>query len=764
MGNVSAPTSYTWTVNLSVPTIAIAFPTVAGLYNDSGFNAGCGTAATGDACGTADDDSAVTAVSVSLRRLSTGLYWNGTSFNSTPEVFLAATNPTDWTYAINATAFFEGDYTLRAQASDGPNFGYDSRTFKIDRTAPAAPTLTSQPPATSGPSATLAFTTSDPTAVFECQLDAGAWTSCPSPQTYSNLSHGLHAVAVRAVDGAGNTSPSTSTTWTVDATAPTAAMTFPTASSYNLPGWAAGCGTPATGDVCGTAGDVGSGLTAVAVSIRRASTNTYWNGSTFAAASETWLGATGTASWSYLFAGAAFPADGSYTVRWRATDAVGNATTGGVDLMLDTTPPPAPQITGAPNNPSGASVQFAFTDAEAGTGAECRMDSGAWATCTAPVDYNGLAEGSHTFDVRATDAAGNVSASTSYTWDVHLDLPTVVIAFPNAAGLYNDIGFNAGCGTALTGDVCGTASDVMGISAVNVSLRRQSTGLYWNGTTFTSATEVFLAATGTTSWSYAMAAASYPEDSYTLRARAADGAGNLGHDSLTFTIDRTAPAAPTLTTVPPPTSGPAATFEFTTTDPTAVFECRLDGPTWTFCSSPQTYGALADGSYSFDVRAVDGAGNVGATTSRTWTVDATAPTAAMTFPTATSYNLAGWTAGCGTPATDDVCGTASDVGSGLAAVEISIRQVSTNSYWNGTTFAVSSETWLGATGTASWSYLFDGAAFPADGDYTVRWRATDAVGNTTTAGVDLTLDTTPPPPPVLTNTPTNNESGDAVSF
>ena len=37
--------------------------------------------------------------------------------------------------------------------------------------------------------------------------------------------------------------------------------------------------------ICGTASDVGSGLTAVAVSIRRVGTNSYWDGTAFAAAS-----------------------------------------------------------------------------------------------------------------------------------------------------------------------------------------------------------------------------------------------------------------------------------------------------------------------------------------------------------------------------------------------------------------------------------------------------------------------------------------------
>jgi hypothetical protein len=744
VGNVSASTSYTWTVNLTVPTIAIAFPTVAGLYNDSGFNAGCGTASTGDVCGTADDDSAVTAVSVSLRSLSTGLYWNGTSFSVAAETWIAATGTTDWTYPIVSTAFSEGNFTLRAQASDGSNVGYDSRTITVDRTPPAAPTLTSGPPATSGPSATFAFTSTDPTASFECRLDGGAWTSCTSPQPYENLSHGSHIVAVRAVDGASNTSASTSTTWTVDATPPSAAMTFPTATRLNLSGWAAGCGTPATGDMCGTASDVGSGLTAVAISIRRASTSSYWDGSTFAAASETWLAATGTTSWSYLFAGTGFPADGTYTVRWRATDAVGNTTTGGVDLTLDTAPPPAPRIVQAPPDPGGASAQFDFTDAEAGTGAECRLDSGAWATCTAPAGYTGLAAGSHTFAVRATDAAGNASPAVSYTWTVDLSLPTINISFPGGGRSYNDTTYAGGCGTPA-GDICGTASDPKGnLAGVDVSIQRAGTSLYWNGTSFASTTEVFLPATGTTSWSYAMAAASFPtDDSYTSRARATDSAGLTAFDTLTITIDRTAPTAPAITSGPTGTTAGGDAFSFTA-EAGASFECRLDAGTWAACTSPKTYGALADGSHTFDVRALDAAGNTGAITSRTWTVDATAPIIGTTFPAAGSrYNNTKYDAGC-VPATGDVCGTASDTPSGVSTIEISVRRASTGLYLTGTTFSSASQNWITATGTTSWSYALAATTFPANDTYTLAVRAADTVGNASTTSTAFVIDRTQP--------------------
>src|SRR4029079_8559616 len=91
-------------------------------------------------------------------------------------------------------------------------------------------------------------------------------------------------------------------------------------------------------------------------------------------------------------------------------------------------------------------------------------------------------------------------------------------------------------------------------------------------------------------------------------------------------------------------------FSFTFTgEAGASFQCNLDVGAWAPCTSPQTYGALADGSHAFDVRAVDGAGNTGPMTNRTWIVDASAPTAAMAFPAPTRYKLPGWGAGRGTP-------------------------------------------------------------------------------------------------------------------
>jgi hypothetical protein len=85
------------------------------------------------------------------------------------------------------------------------------------------------------------------------------------------------------------------------------------------------------------------------------------------------------------------------------------------------------------------------------------------------------------------------------------------------------------------------------------------------------------------------------------------------------------------------------TFEFSASGEDAsfpfeeyTFECRLDDPQGEFidCFSGQTLSNLSVGSHTFEVRAIDAAGNVDATPdSRTWTVsDATRPTIVSTTP------------------------------------------------------------------------------------------------------------------------------------
>jgi len=139
----------------------------------------------------------------------------------------------------------------------------------------------------------------------------------------ANLSSSAtYTVKVRARDAAGNLSAPTSTTFIFDTATPTFTVSFPAGSgSYNTASWNAGC---ALSGMCGTASDPLAGVNKVEISIRRGSGN-YWNGTSFASASEVFFSAAGTTSWSYGFPAANFGGvKGTYNIRVRATDKAGN--------------------------------------------------------------------------------------------------------------------------------------------------------------------------------------------------------------------------------------------------------------------------------------------------------------------------------------------------------------------------------------------------------------------------------------------------------
>jgi hypothetical protein len=126
--------------------------------------------------------------------------------------------------------------------------------------------------------------------------------------------------------------------------------------------------------------------------------------------------------------------------------------------------------------------------------------------------------------------------------------------------------------------------------------------------------------------------AALPDGSHTFRVRAKDAAGNVDPTpaSQTFTVDTNAPAAPTITGGPAngatDTDG-SFSYEFTGAESGGSFQCSLDTgtPNYSSCTSPQSYSSVANGSYTFRVRQVDAAGNVGAEATRTITVAVSSP-------------------------------------------------------------------------------------------------------------------------------------------
>jgi arylsulfatase A-like enzyme len=124
--------------------------------------------------------------------------------------------------------------------------------------------------------------------------------------------------------------------------------------------------------------------------------------------------------------------------------------------------------------------------------------------------------------------------------------------------------------------------------------------------------------------------------SHTLEARAIDSAGvrDSTPDTITWTVDTSFPETWIGDGPPDPSTIREATFEFGGSGTSTAFQCRLDSDLeadFQYCSTPQSYDSLADGSHTFDVRALRAPAQVDPTPARhTWTVDATPPNTEVT--------------------------------------------------------------------------------------------------------------------------------------
>jgi len=244
---------------------------------------------------------------------------------------------------------------------------------------------------------------------------------------------------------------------------------------------------------------------------------------------------------------------------------------------------------------------------------------------------------------------------------------------------------------------------------------------------------------------------------HTFAVRARDAAGNVDSTPATWswTVETQAPPpveppaeeTPPADTTPPDTaisSGPTGTttavtasFAFTATEAGSSFECKLDGATWTGCTSPKGLSGLALGSHTFSARAKDPAGNVDTTpATRSWTVEAVPPPVEEETPPADT-----------TP--PDTAISSGPTGT-TTAVTASFAFTATEA---GSTFEckLDSATWAGCTSPKGLSGL-------ALGSHTFSARAKDAAGNvdTTPATRSWTVEAEPQPEPEPEPEPSEN--------
>lgn len=122
--------------------------------------------------------------------------------------------------------------------------------------------------------------------------------------------------------------------------------------------------------------------------------------------------------------------DGAHRLTISATSPAGVAddTPATTAWTVDTRPPDTNLTQTPPRLSRSREATIAFTSTEAGAGFACSLDGGPLDSCTSPSRLTGLADGRHSFRIRATDQAGNADPSpASRSWTVDATPPVATI-------------------------------------------------------------------------------------------------------------------------------------------------------------------------------------------------------------------------------------------------------------------------------------------------------------------------------------------------
>ncbi|MEB7931967.1 Ig-like domain-containing protein [Enterobacter quasiroggenkampii] len=474
----------------------------------------------------------------------------------------------------------------------------------------------------------------------------------------------------------------------------------------------------------------------------------------------TWIDLTVTGT-TWRYADGRTLTDGTYQYQVRVIDNAGNVgATDSQDVVIDLTKPAATTITvDSITQDTGLSgSDFITSDnqislkgtlgAALGSGdhAQISLDGGVtWTDVSVSglswtyVDGRTLADGDYNYQLRVIDDAGNISATASQVVTIDTVAPDAskTIAIDSIS---DDTGLSSS--DFITRDTSLTLHGSLGATLADGEYAQISIdgGVTWQNVIVTG-----------NSWYY-VDSRTLGNQTYDYYVRVVDAAGNVGASAhQQVTVDTVAPDAAITVTVDNITVDTGFdNNDFLTSSTSYTLHGTLGaelgagefvqvsmdgGTTWVYATVSGTQWSysdtrtLTDGSHNYQVRVVDLAGNVGATTSQAVTVDTQAPQYGVTID---SISEDTGQSGSDFITMDTTLTINGSLGSALASderVQISLD---------------GGNTWLDATVTNQrWSYI-DTRDLP-DGDYTYQVRIIDQAGNVgSTASQVVTVDTTPP--------------------
>ncbi|MEH2568849.1 Ig-like domain-containing protein [Bradyrhizobium sp. AZCC 2289] len=579
-------------------------------------------------------------------------------------------------------ALGDGAHTIQVQATDtaGNVSVSDVLSFTLD-TSEAKPTVVLASDTGSSNSdgitsnASVTVSGQDSAATIAYKVDGAATFSA----TYdpAALGDGAHTIQVQATDTAGNVSVSDVLSFTLDTSEakPTVVLASDTGSS-NSDGITSNASVTVSGQ---------DSAATIAYKVD------------------------GAATFSATYDPAAL-GDGAHTIQVQATDTAGNVSVSDVlSFTLDTSEAKPTVVlasdTGSSNSDgitSNASVTVSGQDSAATIA--YKVDGAA--TFSATYDPAALGDGAHTIQVQATDTAGNVSVSDvlSFTLDTSEAKPTVVLA--SDTGSSNSDGITSNASVTVSGQ--------------------------------DSAATIAYKVDGAATFSATYDPAALGDGAHTIQVQATDTAGNVSvSDVLSFTLD-TSEAKPTVVLASDTGSSNSdgitsnASVTVSGQDSAATIAYKVDGAA-TF-SATYDPAALGDGAHTIQVQATDTAGNVSVSDVLSFTLDThlpVAPTLALGTGVANGATAAEATQASGVVTVSDESG---------ASIAVT--------FTNGIHTVTKTVT---GTGSAQAVTLTSGDLTTlTDGTISVSAIATDAAGNTSSAGTtSFVLDTHPPAAPTL---------------